>query len=63
MSDKYFKPRKCPVCGKHRGISGPDHSECSKYMQAHGDAKRSKATKTFSEKQIDELIKYIERSE
>lgn len=63
MSDKYFKPRKCPVCGKHRGISGPDHSACSKYMQKNGDAKRSKATKTFSEKQINELVKYIERND
>lgn len=58
--DKYFKPRKCPVCGQHRGVSGPDHSECSKIMQQRGDNKRSKATKTMTEKQINDLLKYIE---
>ena len=63
MVDKYVKPRKCPVCGLHRGNNGVDHSACSKHMKKHGDAKRSKASKTFGEKYINELIKFINDQE
>ena len=60
---KHFNERKCPVCGGHKGFSGIDHSECSKKLQKHGTARRKKASKTFGEKYINELIKFINEQE
>ena len=53
----------CDICGEIRGGTQKiDHSKCSEIHKARGDCKERKGPgKPISKKQIDYLVKLIER--